>query len=139
MLVFDYGFPRGEYYHAQRNEGTLMGHYRHRAHGDPFLWPGLSDLTAHVDFTAMALAGERSGLQVGGYAPQAAFLVGCGILDRLRDCGDPKELPYLREAAAVQKLTSPAEMGELFKVLALAKSPNIAWPGFMLADHSHRL
>jgi len=139
MLVFDYGFPRGEYYHAQRNEGTLMGHYRHRAHGDPFLWPGLSDLTAHVDFTAMALAGERSGLQVGGYAPQAAFLVGCGILDRLRDCGDPKELPYLREAAAVQKLTSPAEMGELFKVLALAKSANIAWPGFMLADHSHRL
>ena len=139
MLVFDYGFPRAEFYHEQRSEGTLMGHYRHRAHADPFLWPGLSDLTAHVDFTAMALAGERSGLEVAGYAPQAAFLVGCGILDRLHDCGDPKELSYLREAAAVQKLTSPAEMGELFKVLALAKSANIAWPGFMLADHSHRL
>ena len=61
-----------------------MGHYRHRAHADPFLWPGLSDLTAHVDFTAMALAGERAGLQVAGYASQAAFLLGCGILDRLR-------------------------------------------------------
>ena len=85
LLIIDYGFPQAEFYHAQRSEGTLMGHYRHRAHADPFLWPGLSDLTAHVDFTAIALAGERAGLQVAGYAPQAAFLLGCGILDRLRD------------------------------------------------------
>lgn len=139
LLVIDYGFPQAEFYHVQRNEGTLMGHYRHHAHSDPFLWPGLSDLTAHVDFTAIALAGERAGLQVAGYAPQAAFLLGCGILDRLRECGDPKSVTYLREAAAVQKLTSPAEMGELFKVLALAKSEGITWPGFAVADRSHRL
>jgi SAM-dependent MidA family methyltransferase len=139
MLIFDYGFPQAEIYHEQRSEGTLMGHYRHRSHADAFLWPGLSDLTTHVDFTAMAQAGERAGLHVVGYVPQAAFLLGCGILDRLRDCGDPKERPYLREAAAVQKLTSPAEMGELFKVLALTRSADIAWPGFTLAEHSHRL
>jgi SAM-dependent MidA family methyltransferase len=139
LLVFDYGFPQEEFYHAQRNEGTLMGHYRHRAHADPFLWPGLSDLTAHIDFTAIALAGERAGLQVAGYAPQAAFLLGCGILDALREIGEPTSVAYLREAAAVRKLTSPAEMGELFKVLALAKSDEIAWPGFALADRTHRL
>jgi SAM-dependent MidA family methyltransferase len=139
MLVIDYGFPQAEYYHPQRGEGTLMGHYRHHAHANPFLWPGLSDLTAHVDFTAIALAGERAGLQVAGYAPQAAFLLGCGILDRLREAGDPASVEYLREAAAVNMLTSPAEMGELFKVLALAKSDDIRWPGFAVADRSHRL
>jgi SAM-dependent MidA family methyltransferase len=139
LLVIDYGFPRDEFYHAQRSEGTLMGHYRHRSHDNPFLWPGLSDLTAHVDFTAIALAGGRAGLQVAGYAPQAGFLLGCGILDELRDSGDPASVTYLREAAAVHKLLSPAEMGELFKVLALAKSEHIDWPGFALADRSHRL
>ena len=139
FLVIDYGFPQREYYHPQRGEGTLMGHYRHHAHANPFLWPGLSDLTAHVDFTAVALTGERAGLQVAGYAPQAAFLLGCGILDRLRETGDPASVEYLREAAAVHKLTSPAEMGELFKVLALAKSDDIRWPGFAVADRSHRL
>jgi SAM-dependent MidA family methyltransferase len=139
MLIMDYGFPEAEFYHAQRSEGTLMGHYRHRAHTDPFLWPGLSDLTAHVDFTAIALAGQRAGLQLAGYAPQAAFLLGCGILDRLRDIGEPTSVAYLRDAAAVQKLTSPAEMGELFKVLALAKGEDIAWPGFAVVDRSHRL
>jgi SAM-dependent MidA family methyltransferase len=139
LLVIDYGFPQAEFYHPQRSAGTLMGHYRHHAHADPFLWPGLSDLTAHVDFTAIALAGERSGLALAGYTSQAAFLLGCGILDRLAECGDPASAAYLREASAVQMLTSPAEMGELFKVLALAKSPAIAWPGFALADRSHRL
>jgi SAM-dependent MidA family methyltransferase len=139
LLVLDYGFPQAEFYHPQRSEGTLMGHYRHHAHANPFLWPGLSDLTAHVDFTAVALAGERAGLHVAGYGPQAAFLLGCGILDRLRETGDPGSVEYLREAAAVNTLTSPAEMGELFKVLALAKSDGIRWPGFAVADRSHRL
>jgi len=139
FLVIDYGFPQREYYHPQRSEGTLMGHFRHHAHANPFLWPGLSDLTAHVDFTAIALAGERAGLRVAGYTPQAAFLLACGILNRLRDVGDPSSVAYLRETAAVHKLTSPAEMGELFKVLALAKSSNVQWPGFAIADRSHRL
>ncbi|MEO8344999.1 MAG: SAM-dependent methyltransferase [Betaproteobacteria bacterium] len=139
MLIIDYGFPQAEYFHPQRSAGTLMGHYRHLAHADPFLWPGLSDLTSHVDFTAIALAGESAGLQVAGYAPQASFLLACGLLDRLRESGEPTSVPYLREAAAVQMLTSPAEMGELFKVLALTKSEKIAWPGFAVANRSHRL
>ena len=138
-LFIDYGFPASEYYHPQRSEGTLMGHYRHRVHADPFLWPGLSDLTAHVDFSAIAGAGERVGLAVAGFTSQAAFLIGCGILDRLSTLGDPSSVEYLRAAAAVQKLLSPAEMGELFKVLALARSDGIAWPGFAIADRTHRL
>ena len=139
ILVVDYGFPRHEYYHPQRTTGTLIGHYRHRSHLDSFLWPGLSDLTAHVDFTAIAHAGARAGLTVAGFTTQAAFLLGCGILDRLRAVGAPESRDYLREASAVQKLLSPAEMGELFKVMALARSDDIAWPGFTLADMRHRL
>ena len=139
MLIVDYGFPAAEYYHPQRCHGTLMGHYRHRAHGDVLLWPGLSDLTTHVDFSAIAAAGERSGLRVAGFTSQAAFLLGCGILDLLARAGSPDSAAYLRAAAAVQQLTSPAEMGELFKVLALARSDAIAWPGFTIADRSHRL
>ena len=139
MLIVDYGFPRAEYYHPDRREGTLLGHYRHRVHADPFIWPGLSDLTAHVDFTAMAEAGERAGLTVAGFTSQAAFLLGCGLLDRLRDAGPPESMSYLREASAVHKLTSPAEMGESFKVLALSRDGNIEWPGFALGDQSHRL
>jgi SAM-dependent MidA family methyltransferase len=139
MLVIDYGFPAAEYYHPQRDQGTLMCHYRHRVHDDPFLWPGLTDITAHVDFTAIARAGERGGLAVAGFTAQAPFLLGCGILDALALCGEPMSKDYVRAAAPVQKLLSPAEMGELFKVIALSKSDDIAWPGFGLADRSHRL
>jgi len=138
-MFIDYGFPATELYHPQRNRGTLMCHYRHRVHEDPFSWPGLTDITAHVDFTAMAGAGERAGLEVAGFAAQAPFLMGCGILDALATVGAPESTAYIKAAAAVQKLLSPAEMGELFKVLALAKSDGIAWPGFALADHRHRL
>ena len=136
LVVVDYGFPRHEYYHPQRHEGTLVGHYRHRVHADPFLWPGLSDLTAHVDFTAMAEAGERAGLRVAGFATQASFLLGCGILDRLREVGSPDGVDYLRAASAVQRLLSPAEMGELFKVLLLARG-EVRFVA--LADMAHRL
>ena len=139
IVAIDYGFPRHEYYHPQRASGTLMGHYRHRAHSDPFLWPGLSDLTAHVDFTAIAEAGVRAGLEVAGFSTQAAFLLGNGMLDRLAEVGAPESLPYIREAAAVQKLLSPAEMGELFKVLALARGEGIDWSGFALSDMKRRL
>ena len=139
LVIIDYGFPQHEYYHRERREGTLMAHYRHRAHADPFLWPGLTDLTAHVDFTAMALAGERGGLTVAGYTSLAAFLLASGILERLSETGEPVSTAYLREAAAVQKLLSPAEMGELFKVLALAKGDGVVWAGFMAGDRTHRL
>jgi SAM-dependent MidA family methyltransferase len=139
MLLVDYGFPAAEYYHPQRGAGTLMCHYRHRSHADPFAWPGLTDITAHVDFSAMAETGVRSGLTVGGFAAQAPFLIGCGILDALAAAGAPEAPGYIRAAAAVQKLLSPAEMGELFKALALARSPGIAWPGFALANRDHAL
>ncbi len=138
-LFIDYGFPAAEYYHPQRSEGTLMCHYRHRAHDDPFAWPGLTDITAHVDFTAMAEAGERAGLEVAGFTAQAPFLLGCGILDALAAIGAPESPAYIRAVAAVQKLLAPSEMGELFKVLALAKSDAIAWPGFGVVDRRHRL
>jgi len=138
-LFIDYGFPAAEYYHPQRSEGTLMCHYRHRAHTDPFVWPGLTDITAHVDFTAIAAAGEQAGLSVAGFTAQAPFLLGCGILDALAATGAPESPDYIRAAASVQKLLAPSEMGELFKVLALARSDAIAWPGFTLADRRHRL
>jgi SAM-dependent MidA family methyltransferase len=139
ILAIDYGFPRGEFYHPQRATGTLMGHYRHRAHADPLLWPGLSDLTAHVDFTAIAEAGVRAGLSIAGFATQAAFLLSCGILECLAAVGPPTSAGYVRATAAVQKLLSPAEMGELFKVLALATDAPEPGPGFRLADMRHRL
>ena len=138
-LFIDYGFPAAEYYHPQRNEGTLMCHYRHLTHEDPFAWPGLTDISVHVDFTAMAAAGERADLAVAGYTAQAPFLLGCGILDGLAATGAPETLGYIRAAASVQKLLAPSEMGELFKVLALARSDAIAWPGFAIADRRHRL
>jgi SAM-dependent MidA family methyltransferase len=140
LIAIDYGFPRAEYYHPQRAAGTLMGHYRHRAHDDPFLWPGLSDLTAHVDFTAVAEAGVAGGLRVAGYTSLAAFLVGAGILQDLAETGEPTSPAYIREAAAVQRLLSPAEMGELFKAIVLTeKGGGIVWPYLQDADRSHRL
>jgi SAM-dependent MidA family methyltransferase len=139
IVAIDYGFPRREYYHPDRRTGTLMAHYRHRATPDPFVWPGLADLTAHVDFTAVAEAGARAGLGVAGYASQAAFLIGGGILDRLAATGEPGSTAYLRAAAAVQALLSPAEMGELFKVIALERGESARWPAFAAGDASHRL
>lgn len=139
LLVVDYGFPRAEFYHPQRAEGTLMAHYRHRALTDVFRWPGLADITAHVDFTAIAEAGARGGLAVAGYTTQAAYLLGAGILDRLLDVGEPGSIEFVRASTALQTLTSPAEMGDLFKVLALARSPGIRWRGFAIADKSHTL
>ena len=139
LLIVDYGFPRHEYYHPQRTSGTLVAHYRHRVHSDPLLWPGLCDLTAHVDFTAIADAGARAGLDIAGFATQAAFLLGCGIVDALGETDAPESIAYMKKASAVQTLLSPAEMGDLFKVLALSRGAGIAWPGFALRDMRHRL
>jgi SAM-dependent MidA family methyltransferase len=138
LAIVDYGFPRREYYHPQRREGTIVGHYRHRVHADPFLWPGLSDLTTHVDFTAIAEAGERAGLEVAGFATQASFLIGCGILERLAAVDVPDSAAYLRAASAVQPLLSPAEMGELFKVLLLSRGEP-RWRSLAVSDMTHRL
>jgi hypothetical protein len=106
-----------------------MCHFRHRAHDNPFAWPGLTDITAHVDFTAMAEAGERAGLDVAGFAAQAPFLVGNGILDALAAVGPPESLAYIAAAAPVQKLLAPAEMGDSSGARAGANAA-IAWPGF---------
>ena len=138
LLLIDYGFPAPEYYHEQRSGGTLMAHYQHRVLPDPLFLPGLADLTAHVDFTAMAMAGAGAGMHVGGFTTQAHFLINCGILNLLASSGDVQSAAYLREAGAVNKLLSPAEMGELFKVLALTRG--CATPlGFRSGDQRHRL
>ncbi len=121
LLLIDYGFPRHEYYHAQRDAGTLMCHYRHHAHGEPFYLPGLQDVTAHVDFTSIVDAGYEAGLDFLGYTTQANFLLSCGLAKVLARVPVDDSLRYLRQAQAVQKLISPAEMGELFKVVALGK------------------
>jgi SAM-dependent MidA family methyltransferase len=139
ILLFDYGFAAAEYYHPQRNAGTLMAHYRHHAIADPLCWPGLADLTAHVDFSAMARVATAADMRVAGYCTQARFLINCGILDRLAAIGEPTSPGYLREASAVQKLLSPAEMGELFKVLALSRGFDAPLLGFREGDRSHRL
>jgi SAM-dependent MidA family methyltransferase len=139
LLLIDYGFPRSEFYHPQRSAGTLMCHYRHHAHSDSFFWPGLEDITAHVDFTAIAEAGFGAGLDVLGYATLANFLVNCGILELL-GCADAEDARrFLPAARAVDKLTHPGEMGELFKVIALGRG--ISWPllGFARGDRSHAL
>lgn len=122
MLLIDYGFSAAEFYHPQRSMGTLMCHYRHHAHADPFYLPGLQDITSHVDFSAVAQAGTKAGLDVIGYTTQAQFLLGCGIADLIarHDASDAKN--YLPLVNAVQRLVSPAEMGELFKVIALGKN-----------------
>ena len=139
VLLVDYGFPRHEYYHPQRNSGTLMCHYRHRAHGDPFFLPGLQDITTHVDFSAIAEAGEAAGLTVLGYCSQAQFLINCGITDLLAETPAENVAAYAPRAAAVQKLLSPAEMGELFKVLALGKGVPDSLAGFAQGDRRHSL
>ncbi len=138
-LFFDYGFPRREYYHPQRAGGTLMCHYRHRAHDDPFFLPGLQDITTHLDFSAIAQAGEEAGLELLGYTNQARFLVNCGITDVLAETPADDVAAYAPLASQAQKLLSPAEMGEIFKVIALGKGIPGPLRGFELADKSHTL
>lgn len=137
-ILIDYGFPAHEYYLDQRLGGTLMCHYRHHAHPDPFYLPGLQDITAHVDFTAMALAAQDAGLPVLAYMSQAAFLLGAGIGDLLLEYDPEQALSYLPHAKAVQKLVSPAEMGELFKILVVGHGVELP-EAIVRADRSHRL
>lgn len=121
LLVCDYGMSRREYYHPERGAGTLMCHYRHRAHDDPFRYPGLQDITAWVDFTAVAQAGRHAGLDVAGYATQAHFLLDAGVTGELAAAmsgGGRADLEAVRQA---KTLLLPGEMGERFKVMALAR------------------
>ena len=139
ILLIDYGFPAHEYYHAQRAEGTLMCHYRHRAHADPFFLPGLQDITSHIDFSAVAHAGEEAGLELLGYTGQAQFLINCGITDIMLRTPPENAAAYLPQAAAAQQLLSPSEMGELFKVIALGKDYAAPLVGFASGDRRRAL
>ena len=142
VLLIDYGFPRHEYYHPQRTGGTLMCHYRHHSHSDPLTLVGIQDITAHVDFTAVAEAAVEAGLDVVGFTTQTNFLLGSGLADIIttEKAGiEHVEKNLLKLNHEVQLLTSPAEMGELFKVMALAKQFDHELSGFSIRDMRGRL
>ena len=142
-LIIDYGFPAAEYYHPQRSAGTLKAHYRHHSLDDPFFWPGLTDITAHLDFTAIAVAAQDAGLNVDGYTTQAQFLINCGVTQLLERTGQLNATADARDYLALsnqaQRLLSPAEMGELFKVLAVSKGLSEDWIGFRAGNRVHTL
>jgi SAM-dependent MidA family methyltransferase len=139
LLLIDYGFSAAEYYHPQRHMGTLRAHYRHHALDDPFHLPGLTDLTAHVDFSAVARAGMAAGFTLAGYATQANFLLNSGLTELLAQTSAEDAAAWLPQANAVQRLVSPAEMGELFKVIALTKGNVPPLTGFARGDRQHTL
>ncbi|HQU17191.1 MAG: SAM-dependent methyltransferase [Chromatiales bacterium 21-64-14] len=139
VLVIDYGYPRREYYHPQRTGGTLMCHYRHRAHPDPLILTGLQDITAYVDFTALAEAAQDAGLEVAGFTTQAQFLLGCGLGELLADSDPTDTVRYLALTQQAKTLTLPGEMGERFKVMALTRGIRAPLAGFALRDLRDRL
>jgi SAM-dependent MidA family methyltransferase len=139
MLFVDYGHPRGEFYEPERSDGTLRAYYRHRTHAEPLLWPGLQDLTASVDFTALAEAGVAAGFDFAGYCSQASFLLGngmAGVLERIERIKDPTE--QQRRRNEVKKLTLPSEMGERFQVMGFEKDVEFGI-AFLAGDLSFRL
>ncbi len=139
LLLIDYGYSRGEYYHPQRSQGTLICHFRHRAHADPYLLPGLQDITANVDFSALATAASDAGFSLAGFTTQAHFLIDSGLQDLLAE-SDPLDIKHhLQCMQGVKKLTLPSEMGERFKVMALARDAPPALSGFRSRDLRGRL
>jgi SAM-dependent MidA family methyltransferase len=139
MLLIDYGFPSHEYYHPQRGTGTLMCHYRHRAHPDPLILTGLQDITAHVDFTAVAEAAHKAGMDVAGFTSQAYFLLSLGLTEMVADTDAAVTRQQIETARQIKLLTLPSEMGELFKVIALCKNTELPLAGFSMHDQRGRL
>lgn len=139
MLFVDYGYPRHEYYHPQRTEGTLLCHYRHHVHDDPFLYPGLQDITASVDFTAIAETADHAGLQVHGFTTQTHFLMNNGLDELLNQNQLTSAVDRAELGRQARLLTMPGEMGERFKVIVLAKDFSIPLTGFRSFDHRSRL
>jgi len=138
--LIDYGFPRHEYYIPERKEGTVMCHYRHQAHSDPLILPGLQDVTAHVDFTSLAECAVEAGMDVAGYASQGHFLLGAGLMELLASNAETStHEQQVMQAQAVKTLTMPHEMGELFKVIALTKEMEPGLIGFSMLDARGRL
>jgi SAM-dependent MidA family methyltransferase len=135
FLTFDYGFPASEYYHPQRIEGTLMAHHRHHAIQDPFYFPGLCDLTSHVEWTQIARSALAKNVDDVYLTNQAAFLLDAGIGDIALEIGDPSNPEtFLPISNSLQKLLSEAEMGELFKAFAFSKQLDQLLPGSVLED-----
>ena len=143
IILIDYGYPDNEYYHWDRTQGTLMCHFQHTAHVDPFLYPGLQDITAHVDFSAMAAAAIESGMDLVGYCNQAAFLLSLNILENAQvECSEESTdgiKNNIERSLEIKKLTLPHEMGEIFKVLALSKNYDEPLSGFTMQNHGYRL
>ena len=138
-LLIDYGYPRAEYYHPQRSAGTLRCYYRQQAHDDALRWPGLQDITAHVEFSAMAQTACEAGLTVAGFANQAQFLINCGLAELL-EAVDPTSEDYLDLAVQARQLLLPQAMGEAFKVLALTRDlDHLSLQGFRDGDRRHVL
>jgi SAM-dependent MidA family methyltransferase len=130
MLAIDYGYSRKLYYSVERTMGTLMCHYRHYVHDDPLRWPGTQDITAHVDFTAAAIAATEAGFEVKGYSDQAGFLLACGINDLMIECAPAMdEVAKFGMAQELKNLLLPSGMGERFKVLAITKRYDRPLPG----------
>ena len=140
LLVIDYGFPQHEYYHSDRNQGTLMCHYQHHSHPNPLLWPGLQDISCHINFTALAQAGLACGLQLAGYTTQGSFLIGCGLTEIASELQQQLDIKaWYRCSQAIKCLTLPHEMGELFKVMGLTKDLDSSPTGFSFHDQREKL
>ena len=137
ILLLDYGFPEKEYYHPQRNQGTLMCHYQHQAHGDPLLHIGQQDITSHVNFTQVANTAVAAGLNVAGFTNQGYFLTNLQVAEKAQAIKD--EIIRYNQMQQVKQLILPSEMGELFKVIALSKNYNDPLRGFAFGDQCHRL
>ena len=139
ILLIDYGYERADYYHPERTQGTLLCHYQHRVHDNPLIYPGLQDLTASVDFTAVAEAGVDAGLALAGYTTQAAFLASCGLEELFIEALNQNPQANYQLAQQIRTLSLPSEMGERFKVIALTKRFTTPLLGFRLGDRQHRL
>ncbi len=139
IVMLDYGFGASEYYHPQRKAGTLMCHFQHHAHDNPLVYVGLQDITAHVNFTAIAEAAHSEQLSILGYLNQANFLINCGLLQILEQASPEHMEVYAPMVSAVQKLLSPAEMGELFKVILFGKGIDVPLVGALQGDKRHTL
>jgi SAM-dependent MidA family methyltransferase len=139
VLLIDYGYGVKEYYLDERTRGTLMCHYRQRAHPDPFWYPGIQDITCYVDFSAVAHAAVDTGFELLGYTTQASFLLGGGLADLYQQQVTDDVKTQVKLAQQIKTLTLPAQMGERFKVMGLAKNILPAAGGFMLQDHRNKL
>ena len=139
VLVVDYGYPASEYYLDERDRGTLVCHYRHQAHGNALWYPGLQDITAFVDFTAVAYAAVDAGFDVSGYTSQAIFLMGCGLGELHQAEVSDDAAQQLLLSQQIKTLTLPSEMGERFKAMALTKNFDEPLIGFMMQDYRNRL